>query len=146
MPIKGGKTFWKEFQYHCIHGRCYSADIQPEIRYFDIYGWEKIFFEVKKSKKNRFFQNRSKSHIYVYSASKTCLETPKGHFLAIYTYISHYLTLYKKSNFWKKSRFLWILAIFDKSRFGRLAGRKWPESWFILRNVFSRHFKSLFIW
>ena len=35
--VSGSKTFWKEFQYHCIHGRCYSADIQPEIRYFDIY-------------------------------------------------------------------------------------------------------------
>ena len=34
----------------------------------------------------------------MYSASKTCLGTPKGHFLAIYTYISHYSTLYKKSN------------------------------------------------
>ena len=71
----------------------------------------KNFFWSQKIEKIRFFQNRSKSHIYVYSASKTCLGTPKGHFLAIYTYISHYLTLYKKSNFWKKSRFSWNLAI-----------------------------------
>ena len=82
---------------------------------------------------------------YVYSASKTCLGTPKGHFLAIYTYISHYLPLYKKSNFWEKSRFSWILAIFDKSKFGRLAGRGWPESWFMSRNIFYRHIKSIFI-
>ena len=88
----------------------------------------KKFFWGQKIEKNRFFQNRSKSHIYVYSASKTCLGTPKGHFLAIYTYISHYSTLYKKSNFWEKSRFFRILAIFDKSKFGRLAGRGWPES------------------
>ena len=52
----------------------------------------KIFFWSQKIQKNRFLKNRSKSHIYVYSASKTCLGTPKGHFLAIYTYISHYLT------------------------------------------------------
>ena len=105
----------------------------------------KKFFWGQKIQKNRFFQNRSRSHIYVYSASKTCLGTPKGHFLAIYTYISHYLPLYKKLNFWKKSRFSWILAIFDKSKFGRLAGRKWPESWFMLGNIFLRHFKCLFI-
>ena len=64
---------------------------------------EKKIFRGQKIQKNRFFKNRSKSHIYVYSASKTCLATPKDHFLAIYTYISHYLTLYKKSNFWEKS-------------------------------------------
>merc|ERR1712015_101485 len=89
---------------------------------------EKKNFLRSKNPKNRFFQNRSKSQIYVYSASKTCLGTPKGHFLAIYTYIIHYLTLYKKSNFGGKSRFFGILAIFDKSKFGRLAGREWPES------------------
>ena len=91
----------------------------------------KEFCWSQKIQKNRFFQNRFKSQIYVYSASKTCLGTPKGHFLAIYTYISHYLTLYKKSNFWKKSRFFRILAIFDKSNFGRSAGRvslKWPQT------------------
>ena len=62
--VKVGKTFWKEFQYHCIHGRCYSAEIQPKIRYFDIYMWEKIFFEVKKSKKIDFFKI-GLNHIYM---------------------------------------------------------------------------------
>ena len=62
--VSGSKTFWKEFQYHCIHGRCYSADIQPEIRYFDIYMWEKNFFEVKKSKKIDF-SKIGPNHIYI---------------------------------------------------------------------------------
>ena len=43
--------------------------------------------------------------IYVKSRSKTCLGTSKGHFLAIYTYISHYLPLYEKSNFCKNRDF-----------------------------------------
>ena len=106
----------------------------------------KNFFSSQKIQKNRFFKNRSKSHIYVYNAWKTCLGTPKGHFHAIYTYISHYMTLYKKSNFWKKSRFSWILAFFDKSIFGRLAGRKCPEWRFMIKNIFSRHFRSRFIY
>ena len=105
----------------------------------------KKFFWGPKIQKNRFFKNRSKSHIYVYNWWKTCLGTPKGHFQAIYTYNCHYLPLYEKLNFWKKSQFSWILAIFDKSKFGRLAGRKWPESWFMVRNIFSRQFRSLFI-
>ena len=114
------------------------------LKFWHIYVRKK-FLGGQKIQKNRFFKNRSKSHIYVYSASKTCLGTPKGHFLAIYTYISHYLALHKKSNFWQKSRFSWILTIFEKSKFGRLAGRKWPESQFMPRNIFFGHFKSLFI-
>ena len=105
----------------------------------------KKFFWGQKIEKNRFFLNQSKSHIYVNSASKTCLGTPKGHFLAIYTYISHYLPLCEKSNFWKNHDFSEFWWFFDKSKFGRLAGRKWPESWLVFTNTFFRHFKSIFI-
>ena len=105
----------------------------------------KFFFWGQKIPKNRFSKNRCKSHIYVKIAYKTCLGTPKSYFLAIYTYISHYLILYKKSKFWQKSRFFRILTIFDNSKFGRLDGRKWPESKFVPKNIFFGHFKSLFI-
>ena len=59
-------------------------------------------------------------------------------------YCSHYLPLCEKSNFWKNRDFPEFWWFFDKSKFGRLAGRKWPESWLMFKNVFFRHFKSIF--
>ena len=70
--VKRG-TFWKEFQHHCIRGRCYSA----EKSIFWLIHVRKKCFLGQKIQKNRF-QSRSKSHLNVYSASKTCLGTPKG--------------------------------------------------------------------
>ena len=107
-PLGGAKLFGKSFNTIAS-----MADVIRPIfsRKFDIltYICEKKFFWGQKIRKNGFFQNRSKSHIYVYNGSKTCLGTPKGHFLAIYTYINHYSTLYKKSNFWENSRFFEFL-------------------------------------
>ena len=129
-----------------IHKENQKYDKKSILSIFFTYICEKkIFFWGQKIRKNRFFLNCSKSHIYVYSRSKTCLGTSKGHFLAIYTYISHYLPLCEKSNFWKNRDFSEFWWFFNKSKFGRLAGRKWPKSWFMLKNIFLRHFRSLFI-
>ena len=43
----------------------------------------------------------------------------------------------KKKNFWSKSWFCLILAIFDDSHHGRPFGRKWPEMWCVAGNGFS---------
>ena len=50
----------------------------------------------------------------------------------------------KKSNFWKNRDFSEFWWFFDKSKFGRLAGRKWPKLWLMFKNIFFRYFKSIF--